>query len=188
MFSSTMPSRPDRVWLVSFWLSFSLSCGLLVASAARVAESDGWMLFGVIVVLALLLPGVVWPRLVRLPYAIWNRLAREYSRAASLILTAICFYTVFAAVRLAGSALRLKSPQPGESLWAPRGTLPSTAYRSEDEYPRSGAPRGWLRAILSWSARPGHQWVVGLIPFLVLLRALDHEERAGVPSDIYTLY
>ena len=147
------------------------------------------MLVGVIAVLALLVPGVVWPRLVTLPYAIWNRLAREYSRAASLILTAICFYTVFAAVRLAGSALRLKSPQPGESLWEPRGTLASTAYRSEDESAqKGGAPKGWLRVIFSWSARPGHQWVVGLFPFLVLLRALNYEERAGVPSDIYTLY
>ena len=188
MLSSTMPSRPDRVWLVSFWLSFSLGCGLLVASAARLAESDGWMLFGVIALLALLVPGVVWPRLVWSPYAIWNRLAREYSRAASLILTAICFYIVFVAVRLAGSALRLKGPQPGESLWTPRGTLPSTAYRSQDESPRGGAPKGWLRVIFSWSARPGHRWVVGLIPFLVLLRALDYDERAGVPSDIYTLY
>ena len=179
------------MWLASFWLALSLASGLLIGAATRLAGSAEWMPIGAIFALMLVIPGLVVPRLVWVAYAIWRRLALEYSRVARTLVTGICFYTIFVAVSLTGrSALKLDRPRSGESLWVRRKTLAAMSYESPYEFSTDTDTRagGSLKDLLSWAARTRQYWVVFLVPFLVLLQALEPGKRNVERSDIYTLY
>lgn len=184
-----LPSPARRECLISFWLTISVSSGLLIGALLSLLISPRWFGLGVILALTLALPGLIWPQVVSLPYRIWNRLARDFTHYARTLVLGICYYIIFAAVARTGSSLRLASPTSPQSLWIPRGTLASTAYPHQYDATKKGSSqRGWIGNYLSWAWQTGNLWTVFLLPFLILLSALESDQDKSLPTDIYTLF
>ena len=186
MMTTTLPRKPDRLLLMSFWLTCSLGGGSLVAGGAWVGGSTRWFEVGAIATASLTVLGIAWPALISFAYRAWNRLARDYSRMARSPTIWICYHTLFVIAGRAGSTLELERPL-GRSLWVRKQTLPDSAYTSQDRV-AARATGGGLWSFVSWATRPAHLWAVCLIPYLFVLQTLTPQEEVDAPTDIYTLY
>jgi hypothetical protein len=102
----------------------------------------------------------------------------------------ICYYIILVAVGQSGSPLNLAYPPSPEPLWLPRGTLAPSAYRSQyGVATRTSSEQGWVAAFLSWAAQSGNFWAFSLLPFFILLAALQTgREKGNFPANIYTLF
>ena len=184
-----LPSSPNRLWLLSFWLNISFLIGALIGALSWTLISPPRFGLAIGLFLVLALPALLRPQIVSALYIAWNKLAREFARCARLWLMGICFYIIFFVVGRSGSSLRLTSPGSGMSLWVPRATLEPTAYVSQYDATTGGSiQQGWISIFLSWAVRSGNLWACCLLPFFILLRAFETEEESSFPTNIYTLY
>lgn len=190
MLAMTLPSAPNRVWLLSFWSAVSLLIGLITGMLLWVLISPLWSGLGVIVALASTGSGLLILRKLSMPYRAWNGLARRFARFAQSWVAAICFYAVFVAVGRAGASLDLARPDSNTgSLWVSRETLEPSAYLCRYKTTAQGpTQRNWMSTYLAWTAGSGSPWAACLLPFLILLRAFETEAESDFPSNIYTLY
>jgi len=181
-----LPHQGQRAWVRAFWLAMAFWAGLVVGLV--MPGSPGWCALTAVV--AVVLVGCVplaRPREARWLYRLWVRASRLYARLARFALLTLCYGIVLVA-GAAGSALRLRRPMHGESLWEARRTLPTDAYRSQYEGAGSSAVGHRWRAILAWAAQSGNAWALALVPFLLVVAALDMDEGAPYPVGIYTLF
>lgn len=182
-----LPPRPRRAWARAFALATGLWAGLAAAVLASLAAPGS-------VIAALLVASVAcvvaaWrPRVATLAYRVWNKGARMYARAAAHVAVVLC-YAVVTAAGAAGSSLRLQRPRPGESLWQPRPTLPLEAYGSQSARPgRAWHGHPWAD-LVRWAVGTPNAWAIFLVPFLVLIVALESQEQdEAFPAGIYTLF
>ena len=181
-----LPYHGHRVWVSAFWLALALWVGLGVGVALPGGPGERAVVAALAAVLVGAVP-VVRYREARALYRFGVRASRLYARVARFALLALCYGIVFVAVGAAGSALRLGRPAPGESLWESGRTLPAGAYRSQHGAGSPGPRRRW-RAIMAWATDSGNAWVLPLVPFLLLIAALDTEDEAPYPVGIYTLF
>jgi hypothetical protein len=102
----------------------------------------------------------------------------------------ICYYIIFVAVGRSGSSLSLAYPSSPKSLWLPRGTLAPSAYVSQHGGTTMAFPeKGWMAAFLSWASQSGNVWAFSLLPFFILLAALQiDQKKSHLPTNIYTLF
>lgn len=184
-----LPSPPRRGSVRSFWLVISVLAGSLSGALAAVFLSAQWFVMGLVLVPMIALPGLVWPRAVSGVYEAWNGVAGFYCRAARVLVKGICFYLVLAPANWTSSSLRLRRPPSGQSLWTPRRTLPAMTYGSQYDGGGGDSLRtGWILRLLSWTVRSGNIWALSLLPFMVMLSALETDEEISFPSNIYTLF
>jgi hypothetical protein len=104
-------------------------------------------------------------------------------------LLAIYFYVVLVAVGRGGTSLVLAPPPPRQSMWVPRGSLPTGAYVNQHAVvgnARAGQGGWWT--VLAWGVRTGNVWACSLLPLLVLLASLESEAEQDFPAGIYTLF
>ena len=182
-----LPYHGQRAWVRAFWLAMAFWAGLVVGVVLPGGPGERAVTAAIAAVLVGAVP-VVRHREARALYQLGVRASRLYARLARFALLALCYGIVFVAVGAAGSALRLRRPAPGDSLWEARPTLPAGAYRSQHDGAGSpGARRRW-RAILAWATDSGNAWALTLVPFLLLVAALDTEDEAPYPIGIYTLF
>ena len=184
-----LPTPPRRAWLISFWLTLTIGSGLLMGIFFLLFLSPSWAFLAIIGIFATAPIGFVRQRVVSSVYRFWNRLAFHVCRFAELILTAICFFFIFAAVGLIGSKLQITRPTVHRSQWRPRKTLPARGYVHQYES-LSEKPLGawWIRNYLSWARHTGNLWAVPLLPFLILLRMVGQDRNTKFVSNIYTLF
>jgi hypothetical protein len=181
-----LPYHGHREWVRAFWLVVGLWAGLVVGLALPGGPGERAAMAAVAAVLVGGAP-VVRYREARTVYRLSARALRLYARLARFVLLALCYGIVFVAVGAAGSALRLRRPAPGDSLWEAGRTLPADAYPSQHGAASPGARRRG-RAILAWATNSGNAWTLALVPFLFLVAALDTEDEAPYPVGIYTLF
>lgn len=131
---------------------------------------------------ALLAPGVA-----RFSYRAWNRAAVEFAGAARAVITGICFYVVMVAVGRTESVFPLRSPKSGESMWVPRTAL-AGAHGAQTVSAQEDQARSWFSSYTSWALNSGNHWCIVLLPFLIILSALDTPREEFLPTDTYTLY
>jgi hypothetical protein len=185
----TLPSRPGRIWLVSFWLVISTVTGGLLGTLLSVLYAPGWFALGLALALAMGFSGLQWPKIVAIPYHAWNRLAHYFARAACLLLQGICFYIIFTAIGRAGARLKLDCSDSNESLWVSRHTLTPALYTSQYDAKATGLTRnGWIAVYFFWAIRSGNSWACCLLPFMILLWAFAPTSQDTFPTSIYTLY
>jgi hypothetical protein len=173
----------------SFWFvltagSGGLATGLLWLQGHREASGVAGL-----VSVALCIAGMFAPGVAPLALRIWNKAAREFARFARMAVMAVCFYVVFALLGWTGSKLKLKRPGVGQSAWVPRNSVSPDAYYSQDAVtPEHLAEKGWLMTFLTWGRGTGNLWACFLLPFLLLISALDTDEETLAPASIYTLF
>jgi hypothetical protein len=179
----------ERSSLISFTIIIAALSGLMLGMflwSLEISRPFGWA-----TVFAMVLCLLQWfaPRLMRLPYRLWNRAAIEVARCASALVTIICFYITIAAVGRTGSALTLTPPELAESMWIPCPTDGARPYHYQQAVRlEESRPKHWISCFTLWALRTGNLWSCFLLPFLVLLSALDARRPETVPTDIYTLY
>ena len=165
------------------------SFGWIIHQRRLVLLAPRWIASGVILALVLALPGLRRPRMMYIPYRIWIELVGRLASCARVVLMGICYYLIFVAVGQTGSSLRLKRPPSTQSLWVGRGTLPPIAYGSQSHLSTGKlSQKGWVYNYLSWAFKSGNFWAGYLLPFLLLLSALETDDQGSVPDDIYTLF
>lgn len=184
-----LPPRPNRIWLMNFWLVISLFGGLLIGIFSRLLLYPWWFGLGAILILLLALPGLLRLKAIIILYRAWNKLARYVSRLASTLLMGISFYIIFVAVRRTGIRLMVDSPSLLKSLWFPRKTLAPNAYNAQYDFITNGSSKnGWISTFFSWTLRSGNLWACCLLPFLILLSFFETDQKDSVSANIYTLY
>lgn len=184
-----LPDPPRRAELISFGLAGNISLALLMGILLWALSLWPWFWLGVLLALGSALFGIRRPGSLSRPYGFWNRMAACYARRAGVLLMAICYFAVFAAVRLAGSRILLAPPVNGQSMWVPRRTLAPAEYGSQyDCASKEARAENWISTFLSWAKRSGNLWACCLLPFFVLLSYLETGEERSVSGSIYTLY
>jgi hypothetical protein len=181
------PARRYSI-LIGFWLALSLFAGITVGAILSLWISPALMILSLIGVPVLALPGLLWPQVAILPYVVWNKLAAEFARYSRAWLMAICFYVIVVAVGRTGASLRLSRPDSGQSLWVPRQDSTGARNGYERVVATEESSKSWIRDFFKWSARSRNLWACGVLPFLILLSALDPEQDNTVPKEIYTLF
>jgi hypothetical protein len=181
---------PPRAWLQSFWIAISLAGGSIVSLFCAFFISTRWSASGVVFALLTAVPGILRPQIASRPYRAWNKLARRFAQVARFWVTGVCFYIICATVGLTRSHVRLAQPTSNESLWVARRPTTSTAYdHNYDGVPQEFPQQGWIRAYVTWARQSGNLWAVCLLPFLIVLSALEIDETQNrVAANVYTLF
>jgi hypothetical protein len=182
-----VPARPRRAALRAFWLTMGAWAGLGTAVVMPL-DVVSRLVAGLLVAALIVVGAWLRPREAGGLYRLWARASRLYSRITQLVLLRLCHGVVFVAVGWAGSTLRLAPPRADESLWAQRSTLATGAYRSQFEGSNGTAPVGAWAATATWAMRSGNLWALVLVPVLVLIAALETDDRQRFPAGIYTLF
>lgn len=183
-----LPPNPDRGQRCGFVVATSLLGGLTAGVAGFIVFRWAGLLAGSSLgALATVIGLSISPRKVVWAYELWNRAASRYARVARSWIAWLCFNIVFFAVGRAGASLQLGRPAGKGSLWVARGTLDPRAYTSEfmERAPRR---RTWIAGFTSWAIRTRRPWTLALLPFLLVLQALDPQEDLHLPGGLYTLY
>jgi len=183
-----LPSYNRRAWLRAFWLTMSLTLGILTALLVGTRPGTRAVI-GLAVTVAAVIPGMLRPDLARPPLRAWNALARLFARAGTAYLTAVCFHVVIRAMRRTGSPLRLHPPAPGESLWTPWPEERTDHVLADGIVAARSPGSGWAGDFVSWVRRSRQDWGLALLPMLLVLATFDTtQDVEAPPPGIYTLY
>lgn len=185
----TLPFPRTRGALSSFGLVMSILIGgVLMALIGTMVSWEVGLSFGVGCLLAGL-SVLLRPQLAYYPYRAWNLIGRKFSQFAEQVLLRICFYGVLGAVSLAGGGLALSRLQVGQSVWVPRRTQCPETYHFQDFFLSTGhVDSGWVKALWRWIIASRQYWVIAMVPFFILLSAVQTKQEGTLPSDIYTLF
>lgn len=182
----TLPP-PRRGYLRAFSLVQSAYSGVLVTVLAGAVGMRRHILLGIIVGFLMALSGLVWPQATAGFYRSWTRWAGNYGRWARGLLVRICYYFVLTPVASAGSTI--KSDRKRNSTWTPRSTLSPLTYGSQYDRLFPGCNSSWIAAYYpGWAYKSTNLWALGLLPFLVVIAALDEEGKERYSGHIYTLF
>jgi hypothetical protein len=171
-----------RADVVAFWL---LGVGLLfavvfIAAAARGAASP--LMWAAAAAVGALLPGLVRRRWFETGIWVWNGVIRRTSIVIRRYVSAVTYFSVIAAARLAGSALDLPALGTTRSGWLPRS-------RDIDDETTRADRIGWCGSVAVCVGRPEYRWALCLLPAVFLLLLFrDEFADSAPPSATYTLY
>jgi len=187
--SIILPSQPRRAWLLGFWLSICALTGSTVALFLLVAVSPGWAGLVFVVAVLVALVGFMQPDAILAPYRLWNNLARFFARGARFLIMGVCYFVIFAIVRLAGSSLRLAPPAANESLWTPKMKSGPDEYAYQYHVSvEAPSTSSWVPSYISWAKQSANWWALSLLPFLTILSLLDEDGDKAFPPNLYTLF
>jgi hypothetical protein len=188
-----LTESPDRVQLYSFLISFGLLISIVVSIIGLYILG---IFFEIIIAGGLLTIIMVFVEFIRrnsmLPlYKLWNSLTRNYSLILQKWVNGICFYIIITSVGLAGKNNRFSnSSNNNPSMWRTRSTLNREAFNSQYNESHDKTNRGgkWIRNYIRWSISTRNKWILGLLPFIILLKIHNVREERKFPANIYTLY
>ncbi len=195
MIPLTLPTRPDRPLLTSFWLAL---CTFTLAALVLVVLLTGQTVLGILggsVLLVAAVAGFLRGDVVAKIYVLWNRAARKVGRFAEAATLRVCYQMVLAPVgRVAGSRMPLRAPTQTASGWVAHGTdgrpsdgqgVGGTAAASSLASSRGG----WVSQLAGRAVGSGRPWMLVLIPYVALLRSYAPSKTDGsVLGHNYTLY
>jgi hypothetical protein len=186
-----LPNLNRRAWRRGFWVTLALVLGVMTGVVLWGLSPWQRAAAALITTGVAAAPGLLRPRLASMPMQIWNRLARLFAHAATAWITAVCFYVVVRALgRGQVSSLRLTEAAAGQSLWAPWQDAAGHAGSGAAGIVAVPSPaRGWAGDVAAWARSSGNLWAWCLLPFLLVLAALETGgDVEAPPPGIYTLY
>jgi len=173
-----LPSPPRRSHLRAFVLALGLAGGLALVGLLALGLGRWGLVIGTGLCLTTASVGLVWPNLFRSPYYAWNRLSGLYLRSVRCSIKTVCFLILTILHERVNSPLRLDAGPP---QWTARA--PSDAFSIAEV-----AQPDWRAAYVAWVRGTGTWWALSLLPFLIVLAALDRELEPVLPSQTYTLF
>jgi hypothetical protein len=180
-----LPSNLQRAWLRSFLAAVCLLATLLVAALAWLYGAK-WLWLTAAVAL-LCAAGMIAPRWLVWPYRAWNKVARFYAALAEALVLKIAFFMVCVPAGWAKSRMNLERAPSNATYWRARENPTSTASSMVQR--KGGKAEGWIARYIAWAKHSGQHWRLALLPYLIVLGALQSEEKeSAVPENIYTLF
>ena len=179
-----LPPNPTLTWLLSFWCTANVVLALLVAFPAALIWSpaaSASMLVAVGLVGAF---GLLRPEAAATAYRGWNGLATKYSTLARACILRVSFLVLTSASPMRRGA-RWPRPVPAHSSWEPKRSSGVDTYERANGSPATPA---WIARYVSWSRRSDNLWSLCLLPFVILLLALETKDDGSLPERLYTLY
>jgi hypothetical protein len=183
-----LPLHPRQAWLKSFWIALIVSVGIPVCGLLATYGSLWSATVAMAVCLTASILGLQCLSPVFQIYSMWYRLNEWYVRAAAVLIKAVCFYLVLMPLRLTGSAIENRPPLQHMSLWVPMVGEPLENALHQDESPSGNSGVDWIRAYYAWASKSGNLWMIGLLPYLILLGWLESRHDISVPTQTYTLF
>jgi hypothetical protein len=173
-----------RADVAAFWM---VSTTLVFAGAAAIANAIGAaypLAWGGTAGALMLLPGLLGSRWFEAGIWVWNGVNRRSAAYVRRYVSAVCYYTLFAAVGRSGGALAPAAGAPHASGWSAR---PDRGRHGNVE--RTSNRLQWYGSILATARNRRNAWVLWLAPVVFLL-ALFRDEflESAPPSSTYTLY
>lgn len=181
----TLPS-PRRAQLRAFCLVQGAIAAIVTMVVAGLLDIYRYMWLAIVPFVLMTIIGFWYQRLAARLYIAWSSLAELYATRARRLVLKICYFVVFAAVGRAGSAMQTTAVR--ESLWVSRATKPPENYGSQCDMAMRDSSRSWALTYLNWAGRSRNVWAAGLLPFLMLIAALDTQKSTSSPVAIYTLF
>lgn len=185
------PSRPDRTFLLCFWLSLVISAGLLFLIIFAYLDASLWFFWGfTLIFIFFLIGGYLLPNIILFAYEAWRNAASLFVRLSRLWLIGVCFYIALIFMGRTDSFLNLKRPSTKTSMWFP-WIIPGTDMYSTNPIgisPINPYRRHWVYTFITWAKKPRHLWAFSLLPFILLFRVLQIGQKSDFPTSIYTLY
>jgi hypothetical protein len=182
-----LPS-PRLAFLRAFWLTLCAEIWLAAIFLFRMAGIFHYFVLASLLIIVLVLFGFCWPQLLANSYRCWNRFAERYARCSKTILLLICYYLVFTATGLAGS--EMIHDRKRNSLWVSRTKRfpDNDVYASQADGLIHGSARNWIMSYIRWAYESGNFHAVSLLPYLLLVAALETERSGDISTSIYTLF
>ena len=182
-----LPPNPQRAWLRSFWAAGCLIGAMLIGTLAYLYSAK-WLLLAAVVVI-LFTAGMIAPHWIVRPYRAWNKLARLYSRYAERLVLRIAFITVCVPAGWAAPRIQVSRPASEGSLWLARQKQTSIDRSVQARGKKDKPMETWAARYITWARQSREIWRLVLLPFLIVLAALQSEEQnSTVPDNIYTLF
>jgi hypothetical protein len=193
MLMITLTENPDRVQLYSFIISFGLLISIIVSIIGLylLGIFYEYIVAGVLFTIIMVIIEFSRRNSMLPLYKLWNRLTRSYSLILQKWVNGICFYAIINSVGLAGKNIRFSdSSINNPSMWQTRSTLNREAFHSQYNESHDKTNRGgkWIGNYIRWSISTRNKWILGLLPFIVLLKMHKIREERKFPANIYTLY
>ena len=102
---------------------------------------------------------------------------------------AVYFYIALIFMGRGDSFKSLKQSSYKASMWTPWVTPEQDMYsghigiKSINPYQKH-----WIYSFIKWAKKPHHLWAFSLLPFILLFRVLQTDQKSSFPSSMYTLY
>lgn len=116
-------------------------------------------------------------------FKIWSKISYVTGRLVRNYMLFIIHYCVFSIISLGGSRLNLKKPT-GQSAWNDWNNGLSSPLITKQSGKR------WVINYVSWCFKSKNVWLLGLLPFIVIIKTTETE--LGIPtlesSLTYTLF
>jgi hypothetical protein len=175
-----------RANVAAFWILGGLTLYFVLGAAGTLAGARAAWTLAASVVMALLLPGVVWRAWRERGIWVWNGCMHYLCIALSAYILRVTYLFLLAPLGASYSSLDLSSAKGQRSEWIKRQHATDEAVSRRG----SGAHENALHQGLSAFARtPGNRWALGLFPLIFLLALLrDTRQEATPPGSTYTLY
>ncbi|MBN1237321.1 MAG: hypothetical protein JXB36_02410 [Gammaproteobacteria bacterium] len=181
----TLPRNPNLAWTLSFWLAAVIVLAAVAAPAVAVLAAPLWSAAVLAAAVALAAVGLLRPEIAERAYRGWNAFARRYAAAARAVVLRACYFVVITATSRTGARLELGRSEASRSSWVAKST-PGIETCGRSAGVRAAAR--WAGRYLAWSRRSGNAWAACLLPFVLLLMALDEADEDEPPASLYTLY
>ncbi len=194
MIPITLPGKPDRPLLLSFWLALCVSAWSAATAVLLLVTGRSFWFTGAVLLLSTAMSGYfILPHVLRL-YSDWNRAARKAATIAERTTLTVCYHLLVRVQgRSSGTAITVRPASAAASGWVAHPSLfrDSAGLSSSAEGKAKGGSWsgcGWKAELLRRDSATGKPWTIVLIPYLLLLRCFAPRTEQAVSGSNYTLY
>ena len=186
-----LPFPPGTFRLRSFWTVLCAMVAGVSGSLWYLALATSWIYATLGIFVSLVIPGLLYPRLVVWPYRAFNKLIKVFSHLTNVGLSLVCFLIISLAVGKKGARLRLSLPNEDRPLWVARAAQTHNTVGNMSGMSLMKIPyESWSSQFIRMALESGNWWLCALLPYLNVVNLLGNNDNSSttVPSRIYTLY
>ena len=184
-----LPTPFSIIRLKSFWLAISICIAIIVSYPLSTIIPFHWLLWAILTICVVSIPGLYNPSIAVLPYRIHNKVCDIFSRYAQAWILFTCFCIISIAIGKKADSLYEKDVFDEESSWIPREFNEVYNIETANNVTVEIGSRGFSANYAQWATESGNWWTLLLLPFLSMISILEQEKPSHtVPDNVYTLY